>query len=298
MPHATLPPLTRRAFSLCFAGAGVSLLRSAQSEMHWALMSDLHIPANPAEAYRGFKPQDNLKRIVPDILKANPLGALVCGDVARLTGLAADYEAARALLQPVSEKMPIALALGNHDHRANFLGVFGKSQNGIQSVNQKHVLVIESAGLRVVVLDSLIETNTTPGLLGKAQRTWLATFLQQSSDLPTLLFVHHTLDDGDGSLLDAPRFFDILKPHRKVKAILYGHSHRYAYDMWEGVHLINLPAVGHNFNDDQPVGWVDAKLTPTGGAFTLHASGGNLEKDDKTVAVAWRTGGSSSQSKN
>jgi hypothetical protein len=29
-------------------------------------MSDLHIPANPAEAYRGFKAQDNLKRIVPD----------------------------------------------------------------------------------------------------------------------------------------------------------------------------------------------------------------------------------------
>jgi 3',5'-cyclic-AMP phosphodiesterase len=288
MPYATLPTLSRRAFALSLAGAGVSLLRSAQSEMHWGLLSDLHIPANPADGYRGFKPQDNLKRIVPDILKANPQGALVCGDVARLAGLTADYEAARVLLQPLSDKMPIALALGNHDHRGNFLGVFGKSQNGIQSVDQKHVLVIESAGLRVVVLDSLIETNFTPGLLGKAQRAWLAAFLLQSSDLPTLLFVHHTLDDGDGSLLDAPRFFDILEPHRKVKAILYGHSHRYAYDVWEGVHLINLPAVGYNFNDDQPVGWVDAKLTPTGGTFTLRAVGGNVEKDGKTVTVAWR----------
>ena len=288
MPHATLPPLTRRAFSLSLAGAGVSLLRSAQPEMHWALISDTHIPASPAEAYRGFKPQDNLKRIVPDVLKANPQGALVCGDVARLEGLTADYEAARALLQPVSEKMPLALALGNHDHRTNFLGVFGKSQNGSQSVNEKHVLVIESAGLRFVVLDSLITANSNPGLLGKTQRAWLATFLQQSSGIPTLIFVHHTLDDGDGSLLDAPRLFDILKPHRKVKAILYGHSHRYAYETWEGVHLINLPAVGYNFNDDQPVGWVDAKLTATGGAFTLRAIGGNLEKDGKTVAVTWR----------
>ncbi|MCX6631937.1 MAG: metallophosphoesterase [Candidatus Solibacter sp.] len=288
MPHATLPPLTRRAFSLSLAGAGVSLLRSAQSDMHWALISDTHIPANPAEAYRGFKPQDNLRRIVPDVLKANPQGALVSGDVARLEGLTADYEAARALLQPVSEKMPLALTLGNHDHRANFLGVFGKSQNGVQSVSQKHVLVIESAGLRFIVLDSLLTPNSTPGLLGKAQRAWLATFLQQSSDLPTLLIVHHTLDDGDGSLLDAPRLFDILKPHRKVKAILYGHSHRYAYEMWEGVHLINLPAIGYNFNDDQPVGWVDARLTATGGAFTLRAIGGNLEKDGKTVTLAWR----------
>jgi len=288
MPHALLPSLTRRAFSLSLAAAGVSLLRSAESEMHWALLSDLHIPANPDEAYRGFKPQENLKRILPDVLKANPHGAFVCGDVARLTGQTADYEAARALLQPVSEKMPLALALGNHDHRANFLGVFGKAQNGIQSVNQRHVLVIESSGLRVIILDSLLDTNITPGLLGKAQRTWLTTFLQQSSGLPTVLFVHHTLDDSDGSLLDAPRLFDILKPHRKVKAVLYGHSHRYAYDTWEGVHLINLPAVGYNFNDDQPVGWVDARLTPTGGAFTLRACGGNLEKDGKTVSVTWR----------
>lgn len=289
MPHATLPSLSRRAFSLSLAGAGVSLLRSAQAEMHWALISDTHIPTDPADAYRGFKPHDNLKQIVPAILKANPQGALICGDVARLQGLTSDYDSVRSLLQPVSETMPIAFALGNHDHRKNFLGVFGPSQKGSQSVNQKHVLVVETAALRFVVLDSLVEANSTPGLLGKAQRTWLANFLQTSSDLPTLLFVHHTLDDGDGSLLDAPRLFDIVKPHRKVKAIFYGHSHRYAYDQWEGVHLINLPAVGYNFSDDQPVGWVDARLTATGGAFTLNAIGGNREKDGKTVVVAWRS---------
>src|ERR1019366_895728 len=103
MPYATLPTLSRRAFALSLAGSGVSLLRSAQSEMHWALLSDLHIPANPADTFRGFKPQDNLKRIVPEILKADPLGALVCGDVARLTGLTADYEATRSLLQPLAQ---------------------------------------------------------------------------------------------------------------------------------------------------------------------------------------------------
>jgi 3',5'-cyclic-AMP phosphodiesterase len=77
--------------------------------------------------------------------------------------------------------------------------------------------------------------------------------------------------------------------HRKVKATLCGHAHRYAYEMWDGVHLINLPAVGYNFNDDQPVGWVDAKLSAVGGSFTLHAIGGNLQKDGKTVEVAWRS---------
>jgi 3',5'-cyclic AMP phosphodiesterase CpdA len=289
MPFATIPSLTRRAFSLSLAGAGISLLRSAQSEMHWALISDIHVPTDPNDTYRGFKAYDNLKRIVPDVLKANPQGALVCGDVARLLGLPSDYETVRTLLQPVSEKLPIAFALGNHDHRKNFLSVLGPSQKGIQSVNQRHVLVVETAALRFIVLDSLIEPNTTPGLLGKAQRAWLSSYLQSSSNLPTLLFVHHTLDDGDGSLLDAPRFFDILKPHRKVKAIFYGHSHRYAYDQWEGVHLVNLPAVAYNFSDDQPIGWVEAKLNGTGGALTLHTIGGNQEKDGKTTTLAWRS---------
>lgn len=289
MPLATIPSLTRRAFSLSLAGAGVSLLRSAQTEMHWALISDIHIPTDPTDTYRGFKAYDNLKRIVPDILRANPQGALVCGDVARLLGLPTDYETVRTLLQPVTEKLPVAFALGNHDHRKNFLSVLGPSQKGIQSVNQRHVLVVETAALRIIVLDSLIEANTTPGLLGKVQRAWLSNYLQSSSNLPTLLFVHHTLDDGDGSLLDAPRLFDILKPHRKVKAIFYGHSHRYAYDQWEGVHLVNLPAVAYNFSDDQPIGWVDAKMNATGAALTLHTIGGNQEKDGKTTTLAWRS---------
>src|SRR2546422_5539601 len=48
------------------------------------------------------------------------------------------------------------------------------------------------------------------------------------SGRPTLLFVHHTLGDGDGELLDVQRLFELVRPQRKVKAIFYGHSHKYA----------------------------------------------------------------------
>lgn len=289
MPYASIPTLTRRTFALAMTGAGVSLLRSAEPEMHWALISDTHIPADPSDAFRGFKPVDNLKKVVAEIQAAKPEAVLHCGDVARLKGLPEDYLAVKSLLQPLSANLPMAMAMGNHDNRKHFLDVFAQTQTGIQSVQQKHVLVIEGPAVRVVVLDSLIETNSTPGLLGKAQRTWLGEYLKSSSDLPTLLFVHHTLDDGDTSLLDAPRLFEIIKPHRKVKAILYGHSHRYSYEAWEGVHLLNLPAVGYNFADDQPVGWVESRLSKAGGAFTLHAFGGNMEKNGKTMFLPWRS---------
>lgn len=289
MPYASIPPLTRRTFALAITGAGVSLLRSAEPEMHWALISDTHIPANAADAYRGFKPVDNLKHVVAEIQQTQPQAVLHCGDVARLKGLPEDYHAVKAVLEPLSSRMPVAMALGNHDHRKNFLDVFAQSQTGAQNVAHKHVLVIEGPTVRVVVLDSLVEPNSTPGLLGKAQRTWLAEYLKTSSEMPTLLFVHHTLDDGDTSLLDAPRLFEIIKPHRKVKAILYGHSHRWAYEAWEGVHLVNLPAVGYNFEDSQPVGWVETRLSAAGGAFTLHAFGGNVEKNGKTMFLPWRS---------
>ena len=265
------------------------MMRSAVPEMHWALLSDTHIPADAANVYRGFQPVANLKRIVPEIVAARPQGALICGDVARLEGHAADYQAVRSILKPVSDAMPVAMALGNHDDRQNFLTAFGAAQTGAQALKNRHVLVVEGPAVRLIVLDSLVAPNSTPGFLGKAQRAWLAEYLKSSSDLPTLLFVHHTLSDDDGALMDAPRLFDTVRHVRKVKAIFYGHSHNYAYDQWEGIHLVNLPAVGYNFRDSEPVGWVEARLRGEGAALTLRSFGGNQEKNGKPVELKWRS---------
>lgn len=288
MPFAHVPPISRRAFSLTLAGAGLSILRAQTPLEHWALLSDTHIPADPANGHRGFRPTDNLAKIIPQVLAANPESALICGDAARLTGEPGDYAVLKQLLAPLMARTPVAIALGNHDHRKNFLAAFGPSPAGAQAVQNKHVVVLEGKAVRVIVLDSLINPDFTPGLLGRAQRNWLTQFLASSDDRPTLLFLHHTLEDSDGSLLDAPRLFDILRPHRKVKAIFYGHSHVYRYDMWEHVHLVNLPAVGYNFNDSQPVGWVEARFTPQGGRFTLHALAGNRDRHNQTVELNWR----------
>jgi len=289
MPFLTIPTLSRRAFAVSLAGAGATLLRSQDPEMRWALLSDTHIPADPADEYRGFKPFENMKKVVAEVAAAKPQGALICGDVARLKGLAGDYANVKTLIEPLTATMPVALVLGNHDDRQNCLAVFGESQKGTQPVKQKHVMVVESTAARFIVLDSNVAPNSTPGFLGKAQRTWLSEFLQSASDLPTVVFVHHTLDDGDGSLMDAPRLFDVVKDQKKVKAIVFGHSHHYGYEQMQGIHLINLPATGYNFNDTEPVGWVDTVVTKAGGSFTLRAFGGNRQRDGKVVTLPWRS---------
>jgi 3',5'-cyclic AMP phosphodiesterase CpdA len=295
MPGIDYQPINRKQFFSTSIGAmGAIVLGGATrawgqlpESFRVALLSDTHIPADPTEAFRSFRPYENLQTIVPQVVASAPQAVIVNGDAARLTGERADYEALKRLLKPLAGQVPVIIGLGNHDNRKNFFEVFGKSPGMEQTVAGKHVVVLEGAPVRIVVLDSLMRVNETAGLLGKAQRAWLAKFLQQAGQKPTVLFVHHTLGDGDGDLLDADRLLRMIKPHPQVKAIFYGHSHRYSVTRREGLHLVNLPAVGYNSSDQQPVGWVDAEFTPSGVLLTLHAIGGNRADDGKTTTIAW-----------
>jgi 3',5'-cyclic AMP phosphodiesterase CpdA len=257
------------------------------SGFHLALLSDTHIPGNREDRYRGFSPVENLQRVVPQVLAAQPQGVLLCGDAARLEGKAEDYQELRTLLGPLATAAPVYIALGNHDDRTNFLGAFPTPPGEAAKVNGKHVTVLTHPHVRIVVLDSLLFVNKTPGLLGKAQRDWLAAHLPQMTDRPLVLFVHHTLNDSDGALLDADRLFALLEPHRHVKAIFYGHSHVWELGERSRIKLINLPAVGYNFADKEPVGWVDARFLPDGVTLTLRAIAGNQEQDGRATTVRW-----------
>jgi hypothetical protein len=133
----------------------------------------------------------------------------------------------------------------------------------------------------------LLYVNKAAGLLGAQQRAWLMEYLKTHREKPIILFVHHTLGEGDGDLLDASRLFEIIRPHRQVKAIFYGHSHAWQIGQRERVKLINLPALGYNFSEDQPVGWVDARFRRNGVDLTLHAIAGNRAQDGQTSSVRW-----------
>jgi 3',5'-cyclic-AMP phosphodiesterase len=261
---------------------------AGDGSLHFALLSDTHVAADPKTEYRKFVVADNLKLAVSQIAEARPLAVLHSGDIARVTGELTDYEAVKGLLSSLAEQCPVFLALGNHDNRENFLKVFSAPAEAVGKVTDKHVLVLERPFLRILVLDSLLYTNKTAGLLGKAQRAWLDQFLAGCDSRPTVLFVHHTLGDADGELLDADALYRIVKPYPKVKAVFYGHSHEYAYRQHDRLHLVNLPALGYNFTDKEPVGWVDARFAPEGVELTLRAIGGNRSKDGQMTSLTWR----------
>jgi Icc protein len=263
--------------------------RSASRPTRWAFLSDTHIAGDSENNYRGFYPYRNLQKAFTQIAADLPEGLVVTGDIARLTGQMEDYENFQKLLLPLVGRRPIYVALGNHDNRGNFLDVFESPAGQKQAVQGKHIVTVDAGPVRFILLDSLFSTNETMGLLGKTQRTWLQRHLSSSDEKPVILFFHHSLRDEDGDLQDLPRLFDIIKPVAKVKALVYGHSHEYGFSDFEGIHLINLPAVAFNFGDDQPIGWVEARVGREGGEFVLHALGGHRDQDGRTKRLRWRS---------
>lgn len=288
--------LNRRAFlhQSLLVGGVLSLSRfptpgveADPSPLRLALLSDTHVSEDKLNEYRGFKPWDNLTRVVPQVVQAKPEAVILDGDAARLSGLLGDYQRLKQALQPMADVAPVHIGLGNHDDRANFFKVFAAPPAQASPVAGKHVTVLEYPQVRVLILDSLLYVNKVAGLLGKQQRLWLEQYVRGADTRPIVLFVHHTLGDGDGDLLDVDRLFSILATSPKVKAIFYGHSHQWNHSEREGVHLINLPAVGYNFNDAEPVGWADAQFRAGGVQLKLHALAGNTAKDGETLDIDW-----------
>jgi Icc protein len=280
-----MPILIDRRNFLKAAGVATLLTKTVQAQpdrLKWALLSDTHISADPEFKNRDFFPAKNLKTVVDQVTQSQWDGHIVNGDLALRTGQAADYLRFVELTRPLT---PLALSLGNHDDRLNAVAAFGARN----TVADKWVTTFEAGPFQIVVLDSLYYTHVSAGLLGKLQRDWLAKFLDEHPAKPVLIFVHHTLDDSDGSLLDSDRFLGIVTPRRQVKAIFYGHSHVYKYDVRDGLHLVNQPAVGYNFSDDQPVGWLEADFTASQARLTLHSIGGNPAQNNLSRILKFRS---------
>ncbi|HUV66420.1 MAG TPA: metallophosphoesterase, partial [Sedimentisphaerales bacterium] len=229
MRETSLRSMDRRSFittSLGVVGAVFALgpMESlgadagAQKVARIALLSDTHIPADVQNNYRGFYPHQNLLKVVPDVASCSPDAVVITGDLARLTGELGDYANLKSLLDPLVEKTPVFMGLGNHDNRENFLKTFERTSGQKRPVSGKHVVVINKGPVRLIVLDSLLYTDKVQGLLGKAQRQWLENYLRESDNTPTILCFHHTLGDADGDLLDVLRLFDMIEPIQKVKA--------------------------------------------------------------------------------
>ena len=261
----------------------------------WALLSDTHIDADPAKEARGAVMTLNLQRTIKQVLSAGlkPHGVLVNGDCAFVEGLAGDYAQFMRCMAPLAEeRVQLHCTLGNHDDRKEFRAA--ASQPGVEPLLvDKHVTILSSARLNWVLLDSLDQVNSTPGLLGASQLGWLRRTLEMIPDKPTLVMLHHNPQPTPGpngkvsGLTDTAELFEVLRGAPKVKALVFGHSHTWASRApadglpW----MVNLPPVAYVFHEAHPSGWVMAQATESELVLELRALNPDHAKHKERVVI-------------
>lgn len=263
-----------------------------------ALLSDTHINADPiAQAGRGkHNMTNNLQAAVAAVLEQPglPRAVVVLGDLAHVDGQAGDYRQFLDLIRPLREfGVPIHLALGNHDDRTVFLDVVKPDDEALGVIEERYIGVVEAAGMRLVILDSLDKPKEVTGNLREPQRAWLAKTLDEQPRTHTIVLVHHnpapTKEEAGNCLWDTQELLAILRPRRQVKALVFGHTHTWKMGKDGDLHFVNLPAVAYPFAEDQPLGWCRLEPRQDGATIAMHRIGDEAAVGPTPVDLAWRT---------
>lgn len=303
MPLSLVPLDRRRFLRTVAATAGVLVVRpsfAADADPHRvAFLSDSHVGEKSETVARECNMHDRLKQVVEEVTKLDPKPAcaVVNGDLAYQSGTAAEYALFSKLIDPVrASGVPLHLGLGNHDHFGRFAGGLDRLRPKDRPVDGKQVLVVELARANLVVLDSYDPKNAVGGKLGDEQLMWLAKALDARKDKPAVVFVHHPLQfeaDKSGKyngIADSAALWPVLKDQAQVKAFVFGHTHTWRLAEKDGIHLINLPAVGYPFAKGEVSGWVDAAFTPTGVKLEVRAIDPKHPKHGDKAELTWRRG--------
>jgi 3',5'-cyclic AMP phosphodiesterase CpdA len=273
----TFMPIKRRQFLAGTLAAGLfaafscrNIFAETSENDHWVFLSDTHVSSDSKKTPHGYNPHDYFCQVREEVLQLTdkPLGIIVTGDFAYDQGLPEDYRSLKTLVTPyLDAEIPVHVALGNHDRLNHFFDAFTQFKKEDSPVHNKNVTILETPNCNLFIMDSLFEDEKGSGYLGRSQRDWLAKELDARKEKPALLFAHHNPED----LVDNQHFWYVVKPRKQVKAYIYGHTHVYQQSVRDNVHLINLPALGWEFQKGkQPLGWSDAALSGNGIELTLH----------------------------
>lgn len=307
MPVQILPQSRRRFFGSAALLAAAPLFKqtvfSAESE-NWALLSDIHIAADPTTVSRqGTNMAENLKKVVKEVVaeKNSLTGVIINGDCAYNSGLPEDYETVTELLKPITEAgLPIHITLGNHDER-NVLAEKLGTLKGSGVLADKRCTVVETPLVRWILLDSLLNLGRVEGELGDAQIAWLAEQVADAKGKPAIVMTHHypqmePKDYGDGKparysgLVDTKALYEVLNNAPVVKSFIWGHSHSYDVEQTEkgDFHRANLPTTAYVFKPGKPQGWVRSTVTANGMDLELRCIDTTHPQHGEKHQFTWR----------
>lgn len=219
--------------------------------MKFVVLSDLHL-GPPGTAVNGLDPAVRLAAAVQAINRDHGDADFVAiaGDLADLGEVQA-YEVLRELLAPLT--IPCHITVGNHDQPEAFLSVFGAD---LSDPGGKVSKVVDLDGYRVILLDTTTP-GTHAGALCEARRGWLTARLDEASDRPVIVIMHHhanvlSLPVDKIPLADGAGFVRLLKRHSDVRMVISGHVHLTTSGIWHGVPMTTLAGNHYSVNAHLP----------------------------------------------
>jgi len=195
-----------------------------------AQITDLHIcsdrdPANQARA------EARLRQVLRAIMAARPRPAAIVasGDLVD----AGEIEAYRALWRIFAEEtdLPIYAAVGNHDHRENFIKASDWPPERLAGGFVQYAADL-AEDLRLVVCDTLEQGHSGGGFCAD-RADWLKQTLDEQPDRPTLVVLHHPPIASGIQWMDPrpdepwiARLVAALDGQAQVRVVMCGHLHR------------------------------------------------------------------------
>jgi alkaline phosphatase len=175
--------------------------------------------------------------------------------------------------------MPVLNVIGNHDQ-------VNLSNSDLCRLSMRNNLYYSAdlSGFHCVVLfsSSVAHTDIT---ISTEQRLWLAADLA-ATDKPTLVFLHHPLDDQDlrGNVWFAkyPRYCfvedrhgirQILSDSGKVVAVFNGHVHQNNISTIDGIHYVTVQSLVEKVGEPDICSRAYALVTIDGNELTVNVKG-------------------------
>lgn len=299
-----LPAITRRQFLVRTVAGGASALAAQHGIAEepsvdpdlWAFYSDSHIAESTAKFWRGEAMYDNARRVNREMfgLPKRPCGLIHFGDCAFKLGMPEDYVTFQSTIRAMPQAgIPVHLMVGNHDEREAFWKCLSKETEGPRPIAHRQIAIVEHRYAIFFLLDSLDETDESPGALGKEQCAWLAKELDARPDKTALVCVHHpplvgAKEDSESGITDTNALLDVIVRRRQVKAVICGHTHRWKLSMFGDLHLVNLPAIGYPSKSGAPTGWVTGSLLADGMRVVLHSRDSRHKDHLRPIELTWR----------
>ncbi|MEM7067165.1 MAG: metallophosphoesterase [Cyanobacteria bacterium P01_B01_bin.77] len=188
-----------------------------------AQVTDSHLLAQTTAELRGHNPWNSFRTVLEDVVRCNPDGLLLTGDLAEQGEREAYGHLANAI-SPLS--LPTYWLPGNHDSLPVLQQVFQhlpRSQ-GLTSV--------DLGSWQLILLDSVLpHAKFGEGYLSSQILQSLQAYLQDQPHKPTLVALHHHpvpvgIDWVDQmQVQNAHEFLTFVKQFSHIKLVVFGHIH-------------------------------------------------------------------------